>query len=83
MSRILGGGEEVAMKIAGIVLVVVGLAALLLGGFSYTTDETVLDVGPLEASVEQEETVPIPPILGGIALAAGVALLVMGSRSKA
>ncbi len=70
------------MKIAGIVLIVLGLFALAYGGFSYTKREKVLDLGPLQASTETHKTVPLPPIFGGIAVAAGVVLLVAGSRSR-
>ncbi len=70
------------MKIAGIVLIVIGLFALAYGGFSYTKREKVLDLGPLQASTETHKTVPLPPIFGGIAVAAGVVLLVAGSRSR-
>ena len=71
------------MKIAGIVLIVVGLLALAYGGFSYTKREKVLDLGPLQASTETKKTVPVPPIFGGIAVAAGVALLIAGQRRRA
>jgi len=70
------------MKIAGIVLIVVGLVALAYGGFSYTKREKVLDLGPLQASTETRKTVPVPPIFGGVAVAAGVALLIAGSRRR-
>ena len=70
-------------SIIGIVLIIGGLAALLMGGFSFTRSEKVLDVGPLEATVERQERVPLPPIVGGIALAAGVALLLLGNKSRA
>jgi hypothetical protein len=70
-------------SIIGVLLIIVGLAALLMGGFSYTKSEKVLDVGPLEASVETKERIPLPPIAGGLALAAGVALLLLGRKSKA
>lgn len=68
------------MKIAGVLLIVIGLFALAYGGFSYTKREKVLDLGPLQASTETRKTVPLPPILGGVAVAAGVALLIAGSR---
>lgn len=68
------------MKIAGVVLIVIGLLALAYGGFSYTKREKILDLGPLQASTETRKTVPLPPIFGGIAVAAGVALLIGGSR---
>ena len=70
-------------SIIGVLLIVGGLAALLMGGFSFTRSEKVLDVGPLEATVERKERVPLPPIVGGIALAAGVALLLLGNKSRA
>lgn len=70
------------MKIVGILLIVVGVLALAFGGISYTRKEKVLDVGPIEATAERHETIPLPPILGGLALAGGVVLLVMGSRKR-
>ena len=84
--RRLQSAREARMRpasIIGILLIVGGLAALLMGGFSFTRSEKVLDVGPLEATVETRERVPLPPIVGGIALAAGVALLLLGNKSRA
>jgi hypothetical protein len=69
--------------IIGLLLIAGGLVALLMGGFSYTKSEKVLDVGPLEATVERKERVPVPPIIGGIAMAAGVALLLVGNKTRA
>jgi hypothetical protein len=68
--------------IAGMVLLILGFVALLSGGFRYTKNEKVLDVGPVEATVEKHERVAIPPIVGGLAVAAGVALLFVGLRSR-
>ena len=68
--------------IIGILLIVGGLAALLMGGFSFTREDKVLDMGPLEATVERRERVPIPPVIGGLALAAGVALLFVGNKQR-
>lgn len=70
------------MKIAGIVLIVIGIIALAYGGITYTTQEKVLDIGPIEATAERQKTIPLPPLLGGLALAGGVALLIVGSRRK-
>ena len=69
-------------QIIGVLLIIGGLAALLMGGFSFTRSEEVLDIGPVEASVERRERVPLPPIIGGLALAAGVALLFVGSKKR-
>jgi hypothetical protein len=68
------------MKIAGIVLIVVGLISLAYGGITYTSREKVLDIGPIEATAERNKTVPLPPLFGGAALIAGVGLLVLGSK---
>jgi hypothetical protein len=68
--------------LAGIVLIVLGLAALAYEGFSYTSRETVLDIGPLKATAERTRTVPLPPIFGVVAVVAGVALAIAGSRKS-
>jgi hypothetical protein len=64
----------------GILLVVLGALALAYQGFSYTRQEKVLDVGPIHATAERHERVSIPPLLGGLALVGGVALLVLGAK---
>ena len=71
------------VSVVGILLIVVGLFALAYGGFSYTKKETVIDLGPIEATTETRETIPLPPILGGVALAAGVVLLLKSTRKTA
>ena len=70
------------MKIVGIVLIVIGIIALAYGGITYTTREKVLDIGPIEATAERQKTIPMPPVLGGLALAGGVALLIVASKRK-
>ena len=70
------------MRIVGIVLIVIGVISLAVGGISYTSREKVLDVGPLEATTETEKSIPLPPLLGGLALAGGVVLLIAGSRKR-
>lgn len=64
----------------GVILIVLGVIALAYQGITYTTHEKVLEVGPIKATAAKERTIPIPPVLGGLALAAGVVLLVVGSR---
>ena len=71
------------IPLLAIVLIVLGVAALAYQGFTYTTRETVIDLGPIHATADREKTVPLPPILGITAVAAGVALLVIGSRKRA
>lgn len=70
------------MKLIGILLVVFGLAALAAGGFSYTKREKVLDIGPLQASTETRKTIPIAPIAGVAAMAGGIVLIVVGSKTR-
>ena len=64
-------------QVIGILLIVVGLVSLLMGGFSWTREKKVIDLGPIEATTRERETLPIPPIVGGLILAAGVVLLVV------
>jgi hypothetical protein len=67
----------------GVVLIVLGLAALAYQGVTYTSRETVLDIGPVQATAERQKTFPLPPVLGIAAVAGGVALLVVGLRKRA
>ena len=66
---------KVPLIIVGIVLIVVGLVSLAYRGISYTSRVTVVDIGPIKATADKQKTIPLPPILGGIALAGGVALV--------
>ena len=59
-----------------------GVVSLAYQGFTYTTRKDVADIGPLHATKSEKHTVPLPPILGGIALVGGISLLVVGSRSS-
>ncbi|MGH9158851.1 MAG: DUF3185 domain-containing protein [Vicinamibacteraceae bacterium] len=68
--------------LVGIVLVIIGVVALAYGGITYTREETVLDVGPIEAQTETQERVPLPPVLGGLALVGGIVLIVVGARKR-
>ena len=70
------------LKIVGIILIVLGVVALIFGGISYTTKEKVIDLGPIEATAEKEKKIPLPPILGAIALVGGIALLIVGGKTK-
>jgi uncharacterized membrane protein len=66
----------------GILLIVLGGLALAYQGFNYTRHEQVMDVGPMHVTREDHERVSIPPILGGLALVGGIALLVMGNKKS-
>ena len=68
--------------LAGIVLVVLGALALAYQGINFTHQERVLDVGPIHATRDTQDRIPLPPIVGGLALVGGIALLVAGARRK-
>jgi len=70
------------MKIAAIILIVVGVIALAYGGISYTREKKVVDIGPIEATTKTRETIPLPPVLGIAAIAGGVVMLVAGGRRR-
>jgi hypothetical protein len=65
--------------VLGIVLVVLGVVALAYQGITYTKREKILDVGPLQATADREKTIPLPPLVGGLSLAGGIALLIIGA----
>ncbi len=70
-------------RIAGLVLIVIGIVALAMGGVFWTDRDTVIDAGPFEVTTEEREGVAVPPIVGGLALVAGIVLLVLPERRRA
>lgn len=68
------------LSMIGALLVIAGVVALAIGRFSYTTEEKVLEVGPLVATADEEHTIHIPDIAGIAAIIAGIALVVIGRR---
>jgi hypothetical protein len=71
------------MSVVGSVLIVLGLVALVYQGITYSSRETVIDIGPLHATADRQKTLPLPPVVGIAAVAGGVALLVAGIRKHA
>ena len=71
-----------APTLIGILLIALGIVALAYQGITYTTREKVLDLGPIHASKETEKTIPLPPVLGGLALAGGIVLVLAGTRTS-
>jgi drug/metabolite transporter (DMT)-like permease len=67
-------------KTLGIILIVLGLFGLVWGGITYTTRETVVDIGPIHATRDQTHNIPLPPIAGAAALIGGAVLLVAGGK---
>jgi len=66
----------------GIVLIVLGAIALAYQGITYTTNEKVVDLGPLKVEAKKEKTIPLPPVLGGVAIVVGLVLLITSSRGR-
>jgi uncharacterized membrane protein HdeD (DUF308 family) len=71
------------ISLVGVVLIVLGLVALVYQGITYSSRETVLDIGPLHATADRDKTLPLPPVMGIAAVAGGVALLIAGVRKPA
>jgi len=65
----------------GIVLVILGILALAYQGFTYTKRDKIVDIGPIHATEDRQHTVPLPPIVGGLALVGGIVLIAVGSRN--
>jgi hypothetical protein len=68
--------------IIAIILIALGIAAFAYQGITYTTREKVVDIGPIQVTSEKTKTLPLPPIVGVIALVGGIVLLVMGTRKS-
>jgi len=70
------------MKLVGIILIVLGVLALVFQGIQYTSKEKILDIGSIKLSADTKKTIPLPPIVGGVALVAGIALILVERRKK-
>ncbi len=69
------------MRILGVVLIVLGIVGLVSGGLSWTKREKVVDLGPLQVTSEHQKSLPVPPIVGGLCLVAGVVLVMKSGRT--
>ncbi len=70
------------MKVIAVLLIVLGLVALAYGGITMTTRDKIVDLGPVEVTQEEKHRLPLPPVVGGIAVAAGIIMLVAGARKS-
>ncbi len=70
------------MKLAGIILIIIGVVALSYQFFTYTTTKKDAQLGPIEIQHQETHTIPIPPIVGGVCIVGGVLALVAGGRSS-
>ncbi len=66
----------------GIALIVLGVVAFVYQGITYTSRDTVIDVGPIHATADTQKTIPLSPILGGLALVGGIVLVVVGAKKS-
>jgi hypothetical protein len=71
------------VRTVGLLLIILGAIALIWGGITYTTREEIVDIGPIEIEAEEKERIPLPPILGAIALVGGIVLLASAGRKAA
>ena len=67
-------------QLLGVVLIVLGVVAFAYQGFNYTTRETAIDLGPIEVTTERTRRLPLPPIVGAVAVVGGIVLLIAGKR---
>jgi len=70
------------IAVIGIIFIVIGIIALAYQGLTYTTKENVVDLGPLKVEAKREKTIPLPPVLGVLAVGVGVVLVVAGARGR-
>ncbi len=70
------------LAVIGVMLIVAGALALFYRGIPYTSQDIVIDAGPITATAESSKTWPVPPILGGLAIAGGVVLIALGARKS-
>ena len=71
------------VRTVGLLLIILGAIALIWGGITYTRREEVVDIGPIEIEAEEKERIPLPPILGAIALVGGIVLMASAGRRAA
>ena len=77
--------KDLSMRVRyviGSLLIVIGLVSLLLGGFRWTQQKTVVDIGPIEAKTEEHKVLPIPPVVGALVLVGGIVLLVVPTKRR-
>jgi uncharacterized membrane protein len=71
-----------SITLVGVALILLGIVAFAYQGISYTSREKIIDVGPLQASVDTKKTIPLSPLLGGLVLVGGIVLVVVGTKKS-
>jgi uncharacterized membrane protein len=70
------------ITLVGIALIVLGIVAFAYQGITYTSREKIIDIGPIQATADTQKTIPLSPLLGGLALAGGIVLVVLGAKKS-
>jgi uncharacterized membrane protein len=70
------------ITLVGIALIVLGIVAFAYQGITYTSREKIIDIGPIQATADTQKTIPLSPLLGGLVLAGGIVLVVVGAKKS-
>jgi hypothetical protein len=70
------------ITLVGIALIVLGIVAFAYRGITYTSREKIIDIGPIQATADTQKTIPLSPLLGGLALFGGIVLVVVGAKKS-
>lgn len=70
------------ITLVGIALIVLGIVAFAYQGITYTSREQIIDIGPIQATADTRKTIPLPPLLGGLVLAGGIVLMLVGVKKS-
>jgi len=70
------------ITLVGIALIVLGIVAFAYQGITYTSREKIIDIGPIQATADTQKTIPLPPLMGGLVLAGGIVLVMVGARKS-
>jgi uncharacterized membrane protein len=70
------------ITLVGIALIVLGIVAFTYQGITYTSREKIIDIGPIQATADTQKTIPLSPLLGGLALVGGIVLVVVGAKKS-
>jgi uncharacterized membrane protein len=70
------------ITLVGIALIVLGIVAFAYQGITYTSREKIIDIGPIQATADTQKTIPLSPLLGGLVLAGGIVLVIVGAKKS-
>ena len=70
------------ITLVGIALILLGIVAFAYQGITYTSREKIIDIGPIQATADTQKTIPLSPLLGGLVLAGGIVLVIVGAKKS-